>query len=216
MEHLPPEPIPPVLDELLVPQDAGEHAPGLTKILQRIPSGWGRWISCGRGWYDRLVALDTEIESFLPDYEVHQVKEKYGELRYYIGLPAIEPECCVALAATRPHPGPVDPRYLRGISRTAVQQFELDEWCYTMHRPHFDSAEHAAGLEAIAPLVESRKVLLERAHECVERAERDLLSVCEECAAPGTLRLRAGWYKTLCDGCARTLGYLGELPVPGA
>lgn len=67
-----------------LPDDAGEYAEGLTKILERIPEGWGRWISCGKGWYPLLIELDEKLAEIDPSYEVHQAKEKFGTLRYYI------------------------------------------------------------------------------------------------------------------------------------
>ena len=66
-----------------VPDDAGEYADGLAAILNRIPKGWGRWIDCGRGWYPLLVETDQRLAALDPAYEVHQVKEKFGGLRYY-------------------------------------------------------------------------------------------------------------------------------------
>jgi hypothetical protein len=71
------------LDALHVPEDAGEHADALRGILVRIPDGWGRWISCDRGWYPLLVELDEQLRALLPNYLIHQVKEKFGGLRYY-------------------------------------------------------------------------------------------------------------------------------------
>lgn len=68
-----------------VPDDAGEYAAGLAAILNRIPKGWGRWIDCGRGWYPLIVETDQKLAAIDPTYEVHQVKEKFGGLRYYFG-----------------------------------------------------------------------------------------------------------------------------------
>jgi len=68
---------------LHVPEDAGEHAEALRGMLARIPDGWGRWISCSRGWYPLLVELDEQLRALLPNYVIHQVKEKFGGLRYY-------------------------------------------------------------------------------------------------------------------------------------
>lgn len=73
------------LNALHVPKDAGEHEAGLRRILARIPDGWGRWISCGKGWFSLLVELDEALAAIDPNYEVHQVKEKYAGLRYYYG-----------------------------------------------------------------------------------------------------------------------------------
>ena len=70
-----------------LPGDVGEHSEGLAGILGRIPDGWGRWIGCGKGWYPIIVRLDAEISKLVPGYEIHQVKEKYGTLRFYCGSP---------------------------------------------------------------------------------------------------------------------------------
>lgn len=72
-------------DKLHIPDDAGEHEDGLRRIMLRIPDGWGRWVSCSRGWYPIIIELDEALAAIDPDYELHQVKEKYGGLRYYFG-----------------------------------------------------------------------------------------------------------------------------------
>jgi hypothetical protein len=71
------------LNAMHVPKDAGEHTEALRGMLLRIPDGWGRWIRCDRGWYPLLVELDEKLRTLLPNYELNQVKEKFGGLRYY-------------------------------------------------------------------------------------------------------------------------------------
>lgn len=71
------------LDRLHVPDDAGEYESALREILTRIPDGWGRWISCDRGWFPIVVEIHERLVAVDPDYEVHQVKEKFGKLCYY-------------------------------------------------------------------------------------------------------------------------------------
>lgn len=39
----------------------------------------------GDGWLDIVDRLDRAIAEIVPDYEITQVKEKFGGLRYYIG-----------------------------------------------------------------------------------------------------------------------------------
>lgn len=83
----------------MVPDDAGEWAEGLQKILDRIPPNWGKHIRVSAGWYPIIVALDQAIAVLQPDYQIHQVKEKFGGLRYYCqadGDPAIRASdrCC--------------------------------------------------------------------------------------------------------------------------
>jgi hypothetical protein len=40
-------------------------------------------ISCGPGWYPLIATLHKELCELDVHHEVHQVKEKYGTLRYY-------------------------------------------------------------------------------------------------------------------------------------
>lgn len=72
-----------MLNALRVPDDAGEYEGALRALLERIPDGWGRWISCDPGWYPILARLEERLSELDPDYEVNQIKEKFGTLRFY-------------------------------------------------------------------------------------------------------------------------------------
>ncbi len=69
---------------LHMPSDAGDYEDTLRTLLERIPDGWGRWIQCGPGWYPILARLNKRLEEFDPDYQVLQIKEKFGTLRIYL------------------------------------------------------------------------------------------------------------------------------------
>jgi len=56
---------------------------GLEAVLARFEDGWPAHLSIGEGWHGLVLALDGELSAIDPDYAVHQVKEKYGGLRYY-------------------------------------------------------------------------------------------------------------------------------------
>ncbi|WP_147381476.1 hypothetical protein [Nocardioides immobilis] len=71
------------LNAIHPPRDAGEYANALIGIMKRIPDGWGRWIECDRGWFPLVTDLDSKLAGLCPEYTLHQVKEKYGTLRYY-------------------------------------------------------------------------------------------------------------------------------------
>lgn len=58
------------------------------KIIDRIPVNWGKYIGTGKGWDSIIIKLDEELAKIDPNYEVHQVKEKFGGLRYYCSLDA--------------------------------------------------------------------------------------------------------------------------------
>ncbi|GAB5901072.1 hypothetical protein OKHIL_68810 [Mycolicibacterium mageritense] len=72
-----------LLNKFHMPKDAEGFEDGLRAIMRRIPPGWGRWISCSRGWYPIVIQLDHDLAEIDPDYEVHQCKEKLAGLRYY-------------------------------------------------------------------------------------------------------------------------------------
>jgi hypothetical protein len=72
-----------ILNSLHIPEDAGEFRDALAAILHRIPDNWGRWISCDAGWYPLITRLDAALSALDPDYQIHQIKEKFGTLRYY-------------------------------------------------------------------------------------------------------------------------------------
>lgn len=75
-----------LLNKFHMPKDAEGFEDGLRAIMRRIPDGWGRWVSCSRGWYPIVIQLDHDLAAIDPGYELHQVKEKLGGLRYYFGV----------------------------------------------------------------------------------------------------------------------------------
>lgn len=71
------------INALHVPEDAGPYRAEIVELLARIPEGWGRWISCDAGWYPLITTLGSDLALVDPHYEVHQIKEKFGALRFY-------------------------------------------------------------------------------------------------------------------------------------
>ena len=55
----------------------------LENVLSRFEDGWFVTIQCESGWDDLIADLDRELSSIDPSYVVHQVKEKFGGLRFY-------------------------------------------------------------------------------------------------------------------------------------
>ena len=58
----------------------------LCPVLKRFAPGWGADVDCAQGWWPIIADLDRQITAIAPDYSVHQIKEKFGELRFYYGL----------------------------------------------------------------------------------------------------------------------------------
>lgn len=55
----------------------------ISQIENRFIKEYPTWISVGQGWHDLLVRLDRQLSAVQPDYEIVQVKEKFGGLRFY-------------------------------------------------------------------------------------------------------------------------------------
>ncbi len=53
------------------------------RLLGRIPEQWGKWVSCDSGWDWILDDLDRKLSYLDPEYQINQVKEKFGTLRFY-------------------------------------------------------------------------------------------------------------------------------------
>lgn len=84
--------MPPVNDVRAdVPDDAGPYTQALVEILNRIPPRWGRHILVESGWYPLIADVDRQLRNLDPYYIVHQVKQKFGTLRYYCWPSGDEP-----------------------------------------------------------------------------------------------------------------------------
>jgi hypothetical protein len=54
-------------------------------IADRTPDGW-YGLATPSGWDELVFGLHEQIKVRFPDYEIHQIKEKFGELRYYCSV----------------------------------------------------------------------------------------------------------------------------------
>ena len=184
-------------DALNVPEDAGEFADGLRGILMRIPDGWGRWISCERGWYPLLTKLHGELAVLLPRYRIFQVKEKFAGLRFYweSGERTVDPN--------DPEPSVV------GEAASPTEEARLladhEAWQRRLFA-YLDTREGRARKEDL-----DRRIAL--ANHLVKHAAALATRTCERCGVPGECcqRRNGAWYKTLCVTCANAAGYE---PVP--
>jgi hypothetical protein len=190
-----------ILNAIHAPDDAGEHADALRRMLARIPDGWGRWISCSRGWYPLIVELDEHLAALFPEYQLEQVKEKYGGLRFYWS----EGERITNQADLEPA--------IRAIGDNdagAEKNTTQAEWKSARHAWHerLDAyLETDVGASRLAAF--NRRFKL--AEQLVEAAEQRAAVTCELCGRPGqSCRTRGPhpWYQTLCADCAQTRGYI--------
>lgn len=192
-----------LLNALHIPEDAGEHADGLRRILLRIPDGWGRWISCSRGWYPIVIELDEQLATLFPGYELHQVKEKFGGLRFYWGTAerVVNPE---DPEPELPHiPEDADPAQKDAVW---VEWEPIhDAWAGRLDK-YLETDE---GISRQAELT----ARLDLAEQLVDAAERRASATCELCGQPGQICSTRGpypWYKTLCSSCAAERDYVSS------
>lgn len=183
------------LSELRVPDDAGDLRGALKRLLGRIPDGWGRWISCDSGWYPLLVELDGQMSALLPSYVIHQVKEKYGGLRYY-WEPGEEVD----------DPGDSEPP----MPAKDAGEAEWEGW-RTQHEAWCERRDAYLETQEGARRIADLRRRIDLANELVDAAERRAAATCERCGTVGSLHHTPGvapWCKTLCSGCADREGYL--------
>ena len=69
--------------------EVGEN--DLAGIRARFLPGWYGSLDVGPGWYRLIVDLDRELAAIDPDYQLAQVKEKFGGLRYYVEFESDRP-----------------------------------------------------------------------------------------------------------------------------
>jgi hypothetical protein len=184
-----------LLNTVHVPEDAGEHAEALRGILLRIPYGWGRWISCDRGWYPLLVELDEQLRMLLPNYVLHQVKEKFGGLRYYweSGEDVHDPK----------DPEPPTPGRDGNEAERGQWSQQHDAWSERL-----DTYRQTPEAKARIADLQSR---IKFGEKLIEAAERRASVTCELCGATGMLHRTPAsghWYKTLCPACAERDTYV--------
>jgi hypothetical protein len=55
----------------------------LSPVLDKIYEEYGKRIHCGPGWHDLILECHLQLMMVDPDYRIFQIKEKYGELRFY-------------------------------------------------------------------------------------------------------------------------------------
>jgi hypothetical protein len=55
----------------------------IEKLKQKIFPGYRKSIDVDEGWYQLVVDCDKELTGVDPNYQIYQVKEKFGGLRYY-------------------------------------------------------------------------------------------------------------------------------------
>jgi hypothetical protein len=155
-------------DKIHLPDDAGPHRESLIRIMSRIPDGWGRWISCDAGWYPIICGLDEQLAAIDPGYEVHQVKEKFGTLRYYARSEVSDPDGC-----------------MRALIRAAEEQCETT--CELCGEPAELMTTPTSWMKTLCPhcaLVSDRGY--RPAHECVEALTPELPGIWMVTAADGS------------------------------
>jgi len=54
------------------------------ELRKKISPSYGQYIQVDEGWYQIIVDCDDELTAIDPKYEILQIKEKFGGLRYYM------------------------------------------------------------------------------------------------------------------------------------
>lgn len=82
----------------------------LASLETKLVGGLG--INIGPGWLDLVLELDRQLTELFPNYRIHQIKEKFGGLRYYVDIPWSQDSKAYAL-----------------IGKAETESFKICEWC---------------------------------------------------------------------------------------
>ncbi|GHH76601.1 hypothetical protein GCM10018793_22680 [Streptomyces sulfonofaciens] len=74
------------------------------RIEARFTKGFAAVLAVPDRWLPHLGELDRALAQIHPGYQVTQVKEKYGELRFYLPAQLHEAPCCEEWEARHPYP----------------------------------------------------------------------------------------------------------------
>ena len=56
----------------------------IENLKTKIVSGYVVAITVDEGWYQLVIDCDSELVTIDPNYKIFQIKEKFGQLRYYM------------------------------------------------------------------------------------------------------------------------------------
>ena len=111
----------------------------LEQIKSRINSMYGKTIACDAGWHELVCKCHLELLAADPNYEIFQIKEKFGALRYYFGTQSsdlkefmmwktaekymlLSQETCELTGK----PGKL--MYKEGLYKTLAEEYENEGW----------------------------------------------------------------------------------------
>lgn len=55
----------------------------LKDLINRIDPAYGKYINVGKGWEKIICDCNEELTELDPNYKIFQIKEKFGDLRFY-------------------------------------------------------------------------------------------------------------------------------------
>jgi len=56
----------------------------IEQLKSKILPDFGKYIDVDEGWYQLIINCDEELTAIDPNYQVFQIKQKFGGLRYYM------------------------------------------------------------------------------------------------------------------------------------
>ena len=55
----------------------------IESLKNKFVQDWLKRIDVDEGWYQIIIDCDKYLSQIDPDYQIYQIKEKFGKLRYY-------------------------------------------------------------------------------------------------------------------------------------
>lgn len=161
---------------LLVPRGAERWQEDFEDILSRFREPYLSVIQCRSGWFEIIVNLHRDLKKIAPNYEIKEIKEKYGKLSYYIDYSSDYETIPNAYIKKRP------PSHKTDQGR--------QDWFRGMR----DFASSPEGQE----IVSRSDAAASKIEDLLRRAEEESARTCEGCSEAGKTKTYFGMYIALC------------------
>lgn len=122
------------------------------------------WSGIGKGWFPIVDALHKYLLSLDPGYQIDQIKEKFGTLRYYYSsdLAREDPVIYAKFEAANDVAVMISARTCEGCGRPG--ELRTEGWLKTLCDQHY-AEQVQARARAVEELEEIKKMIWERSHE---------------------------------------------------
>ena len=125
-------------------------------LKNKISPSYGQYVNVDKGWHQIIVDCDKELTAIDPNYQILQIKEKFGRLRYYMS-PSNDttPQQRDAMYEVVSKYENIAARTCEVTGLPGVLMKSIGGWLKTLNPEYLASTRHYARYTAVTPSIES-------------------------------------------------------------